>query len=96
MSLLPRHLLRVRLIIDSIGVEENMKESTKSLIYSLVCVAAFVLEAVGAARYASRDSVDWVGAGLLMAAALAFAIAAAGFYLGWVRRKRDETPPGGA
>jgi hypothetical protein len=51
---------------------------------------AFILEAVGTARYIPRLPDDWVGIGLYITTSLLFAIATFGFYVKWIQERRKE------
>jgi len=61
----------------------NISRSQGWLIGTICSAIAFVLQAIGLARYISRLPEDWVGIGLYSITLVAFAVAAFGFYLQW-------------
>jgi uncharacterized membrane protein len=76
---------------DQNGIRKmKMQKSSGWLFAAVFAAIAFILEAVGAARYVSRLPDDWVGVGLHITASLLFAIAALGFYFKWTQERRKE------
>ena len=71
-----------------------MQKSSGWLFATVFAATAFILEAVGAARYVSRLPDDWVGVGLYTTASLLFAIATFGFYIKWMQERRKEKQGG--
>ena len=68
----------------------KMQKSSGWLFAMVFAAIAFILEAVGAARYVPRLPHDWVGIGLYISASLLFAIATFGFYIKWTQERRKE------
>jgi len=72
----------------------KMKKSSSWLFAAVCATIAFILEAIGAARYVTRLPDDWVGIGLYVSASVLFAIAAFGFYIKWAQERRKEKQEG--
>ena len=66
----------------------NISKSQGWLIGSISAAIAFILQAIGLARYISRLPEDWIGIGLYSITLVAFAVAAFGFYLQWKHEKK--------
>lgn len=67
-----------------------MKDARGWLIGATCLTAAFVMQGIGTVRYVSRLPDDWVGIGLYFLATVLCAVAAIGFYLGWMSEKREK------
>jgi len=66
----------------------NISKSQGWLIGAICAAIAFVLQAIGLARYISRLPEDWIGIGLYSFTLVAFAVAAFGFYVQWSRERK--------